>query len=310
MRADPDGRGRRTGGEPCAAGKERGRVLTTEESLHLSPEALTQATAGRSPMLRVLPDRAALFADFAAALVAEVRVAQAENRPCRLIIPVGPRGQYPLFIEMCRTEHVDLSNVHLFAMDEYLDWEGRPLPVEHPLSFRGFLQRNLLDQLPAACGFAPERLVLPDPLRLDDYHAQIEAVGGIDCCFGGVGVHGHVAFNEPAISRFTQVTVEQFRRGRTRIVPLAPETVVMNSIRGNGGDFASFPPLAVTCGMQDILGARKIRLYCDAGAFQRTVLRRALFDAPSVAYPVTVLGGHPDYVIATDRETAAPVAQA
>ena len=290
--------------------EERGRVLTTEGSFRLSPEALALATAGRLPSLRVLPDRPALFADFAAALVAEVRLAHAENRPCRLIIPIGPRGQYPQFVAMCRAERLDLSALHLFAMDEYLDWEGRPLPAAHPLSFRGFLQRNLLDQLPPDSGFSPERLVLPDPLRLDDYHARIEAVGGIDCCFGGIGVHGHVAFNEPAISRFTQVSVEQFRNGRTRIVPLAPETVVMNSIRGNAGDFASFPPLAVTCGMQDIVAARKIRLYCDAGPFQRTVLRRALFDPPSVAYPVTLLNGHPDYVIAADQDTAAPVVEA
>lgn len=285
---------------------ERGGALTADESLRLPAAALAEAAAGRSPRLRVLPDRDALFAACADTMAAEVRTARAEGRPCRLIVPVGPRGQYPLFVEICRRERLGLENLHLFAMDEYLDWEGRWLSAEHPLSFRGFLRRALVDQLPAACGFRPEQLVFPDPLQLDRYGERIAEVGGIDCCFGGIGVHGHVAFNEPEVSRYTRVTPAAFRAGRTRVVPLAPETVVMNSIRGNGGDFAAFPPMAVTCGMRDILAARRIRLYCDAGPFQRTVLRRALFDPPDVAYPVTLLAGHPDYEIAADADTAAP----
>ncbi len=284
--------------------------LTTDDGLHLDGAALVRATAHGSPRLRVLPDRSALMDDFAQAMVAEIRAAQADDRPCRLIIPVGPRGQYPLFVAACRRERLDLSRLHLFAMDEYLDWEGRALPPTHPLSFRGFLERHLLAPLPAECGFSADRLVLPDPLRLDDYHARIEAVGGVDCCFGGVGVHGHVAFNEPFISRFTRISVEGFRASRTRLMPLAPETIVMNSIRGNGGNFADFPTMAVTCGMVDILAARRIRLYLDGGPFQRTVLRRALFDPPGVDYPVTLLSGHADYVLATDAETAAPVGEA
>lgn len=274
-------------------------------ALQLGGEALAAAAAGGPVPLRVLPDREALYADCADAMLAEIRTAAQEDRPCRLIVPVGPRGQYPLLVRRCAREGVDLRHVHLFAMDEYLDWQGRALPADHPLSFRGFLRRHLLEALPAACGLRPERVVFPDPLRLEEYSRQIAALGGIDCCFGGVGIHGHVAFNEPPLSRFGEVTPEAFAASLTRIVPLAPETVVMNSIRATGGDFADFPPLAVTAGMADILGARRIRLYCDGGSWQRSVLRRALFGAPTTAWPVTLLRGHPDYRLACDAETAA-----
>ena len=260
------------------------------------------------PRLRVLADREALYADFAAAMLAEVRAAAAAQRACRLIVPVGPRGQYPVFVERCNRERVDLRNVHLFAMDEYLDWQGRYIPAEAPLSFRGFLHRHLIEALDAACGFLPERLLFPDPLDLDGYSRRIAGVGGIDCCFGGIGVHGHVAFNEAPISRFGQVTAEAFAASLTRVVPLAPETVVLNSVRANGGDFARFPPMAITAGMADILAARRIRLYADGGAWQRSVLRRALFCEPAVAWPVTLLRGHPDYAIVCDAETAAALA--
>ena len=87
---------------------------------------------------------------------------------------------------------------------------------------------------------------------------------------------------------------------------LAPETIVMNSIRATGGNPAVLPPMAVTLGMRDILAARRLRLYCQGGAWQRTVLRIALMGDEDVDYPVTVLQGHPDYAIITTEEAAQP----
>lgn len=259
---------------------------------------------GSGALVRVLADREALYADFAEAMLDEISTAAAQARPCRLIVPVGPRGQYPLFVRLCNDRAVDLRQVWLFAMDEYLDWQGRYIAASDPLSFRGFLQRTLVAALDPRCGFRPEQLVFPDPLHLDAYSARIAKVGGIDCCFGGVGVHGHVAFNEPPMSRFFEVSPEAFAASLTRVVSLAPETIVMNSIRANAGDFARFPPMAVTAGMADIRAARRIRLYCDGGMWQRSVLGRAVSGQPSVAWPVTLLRGHPDLEIVADAETA------
>ena len=64
--------------------------------------------------------------------------------------------------------------------------------------------------------------------------------------------------------------------------------------------------MAVTLGMRDILHARRIRLYCQGGKWQRTILRTALFHPVSVAYPATFIRGHPDAVILTDETTADP----
>jgi glucosamine-6-phosphate deaminase len=66
--------------------------------------------------------------------------------------------------------------------------------------------------------------------------------------------------------------------------------------------------MGVTLGMADILAARRIRLYCPGGAWQRTVLRITLMGEVDVAYPSTLLQGHPDIVVYTDRETAEPQA--
>jgi glucosamine-6-phosphate deaminase len=69
--------------------------------------------------------------------------------------------------------------------------------------------------------------------------------------------------------------------------------------------------MAVTLGMKDIVNARRIRLYCQGGAWQRTVLRIALLGEESVEYPVTLLQNHPDFAIFTDEDTAtAPIPKA
>ncbi|MGD8626978.1 MAG: hypothetical protein PVJ34_20755, partial [Anaerolineae bacterium] len=101
------------------------------------------------------------------------------------------------------------------------------------------------------------------------------------------------------------LTPDEFRASQTRIVPLAPETIVMNSIRATGGNPAALPPMAVTLGLAEILAARRLRLYCQGGAWQRTVLRIALLGDEDVDYPVTLAQGHPDYVVITTRDTAA-----
>lgn len=98
----------------------------------------------------------------------------------------------------------------------------------------------------------------------------------------------------------------EFRGSLTRIVALAPETIAMNSIRATGGNSAALPPMAVTLGMKDILAARRLRLYCQGGEWQRTVLRVALLGEEDVDYPVTLAQGHPDYAIVTDMNTARP----
>jgi glucosamine-6-phosphate deaminase len=92
----------------------------------------------------------------------------------------------------------------------------------------------------------------------------------------------------------------------TRLVPLAPDSVVMNSIRNAGGDSADFPPFGVTLGMKDILAARRVRMYCPGGAWQRYVLRVACLGVPDADYPATLLQSHPDTVLVADESTAAP----
>ncbi len=269
----------------------------------------------RSPVpLTITPDLPSLHEHFARSVFDAIAEAGAQNRSLRLILPVGPVGYLPLLAEKCNRAQLGWAHVHAFFMDEYCDWQGRAVPPEHPLSFYGYANRMLFDRLEPPLRIPPEQLHFPDPLHIDRIGEAIAAVGGVDVCYGGIGVHGHIAFNEPPISRWFRLTPAEFKASKTRLVSLAPETVVMNATRAASGNFALLPPMAVTLGMADILAARRIRLYAQGGVWQRAVLRVALFGSPyatdasgeDVDYPVTLLRSHPDLAIVADVETAQP----
>jgi len=222
--------------------------------------------------------------------------------------------------DLCNRRRISWRECHIFLMDEYCDWQGRCVSPEHPLSFLGFFQRELVARLDA--GLRPDRdqVHLPDPRRLDDVAERMAELGGIDTCYGGIGIHGHVAFNEPPLGPWQKVSADEFRNSAARLLPLNAETVVMNASRAAGGYLEALPPMAVTLGMREIAAARRIRLYCQGGTWQRAILRIALFGSPDaegdgaardcgedVRYPVTLLRNHPDLSITTDMNTAHPV---
>jgi glucosamine-6-phosphate deaminase len=232
-----------------------------------------------------------------------IRSRNARGEPTRLILPVGPIAPYRTLVEITRRERIRWRDVYIFTMDEFLDWQGRPVPIDHPLSFEGFMRRELM----ANVDIPAEHCFFPHPFRIDEMSVKIREVGGIDCCYGGVGYHGHVAFNEPPLSRWRRISVEELRGSLTRVLVLGDDSVVVQSIHSAGGNSAAIPPMAVTLGMRDILASRRIRLYCAAGERHRAIFRIAVAGEVGVEYPVTLVQGHPDAEICIDAAGAEPI---
>jgi glucosamine-6-phosphate deaminase len=253
--------------------------------------------------VRLLPSIPDVIDDMAQSIAAEVRDCNLRGEPARLILPVGPVAQYPILVKLCRQEDIGWKNVHAFQMDEWLDWQGRPITVSHPLSFEGFLRRELY----AHVDIPEENIHVPDPFRPDAISERLAELGGATACFGGIGYHGHVAFNEPPISRWHKVSVEEFRASRTRVVALGDDSILVQSIGCAGGNSEAIPPMAVTIGMRDILASRKVRLYCAGGERHRAVFRRAVAGEVTTDYPVTLVQGHCDAEVITDEATAQPI---
>lgn len=269
--------------------------------MRLSVEELRQEARIR---FRMLPDIPALLDDFAHSIADEIVMANRDERPVRLILPVGPVRQYARLVEITNRERLSWRNVWVFQMDEFLDWQGRLIGEADPLSFTGYLKRELFARIDPELAMPAEQHVAPHPFRIDEFSETLERVGGADCCFGGIGYHGHVAFNEPVISRWNRVTVEEMRGSLTRVLALGDDSVVVQSIHSAGGNSRAIPPMAVTCGMRDILAARRIRLYCAAGERHRAIFRIAVAGEVAAEYPVTLVQGHPDAMVMTDVATA------
>lgn len=278
--------------------------MDRSELLRLPTEDVAARCGDR---LHIVPDRKTLYEQFAREIAGEIAAGNREGRGTRLVLPVGPIDQYPLLAEICNRERISWSAVSVFFMDEYCDWQGRPLTTSHPLSFEGTARSCLISRIDEELRIPDEQLWFPTPDNLDRTADEIERDGGIDTCYGGIGIHGHVAFNEPPITDLWRVDAAAFLDSGPRLVRLNQETVTLNAARSWGGDLAGFPPFAVTLGMRQIVGAKRVRLYCPGGSWQRSALRLALLGEPSVEYPVSLLREHPDLRIVADPASAAPI---
>ncbi len=256
--------------------------------------------------IKVLPTTDDVHQHTAREMLEEVKANNRAGRPTRWILPCGPTKQYPYFVQWVNAERVSLKNVHVFHMDEGLDWEGRPLPLEHPFCYQGWMRRNFYAPMDPELAVPEEQRHFPNVYDLDSLSRGIAAVGGVDSVYGGIGYRGHIAFNEPPRSPWYTVTPEMFVNSQTRILNLNEDTLVALSQRSAGGCSHMIPPMAITIGMKDLLAAKRIRLLSDTGAWKQTVIRVLLFSQPTIEYPVTFVQGHPDAMVVVDSLTAAP----
>ncbi len=117
----------------------------------------------------------------------------------------------------------------------------------------------------------------------------IEKLGGVDICFGGIGINGHVAFNEADPS----LTNEEFLAQKTRVLKITKETRTANAIGDFNGALEDMPHYCITIGINEISHARKIRLGCFRN-WHRAVVRRAAYGEATSDFPVSLLTSHPD----------------
>ena len=134
--------------------------------------------------------------------------------------------------------------------------------------------------------------VFPDPGNVEYIPELIERLGGVDIAFGGIGINGHVAFNEadPSMSN------EAFLAQKTRVLKITPETRTANAIGDFNGALEDMPNYCITIGIWEIAHARKIRLGCFRN-WHRAVVRRAGHGEATAAFPVSLLQQHPDITL-------------
>ncbi len=236
-------------------------------------------------------------------MFAVVAAARRENRLATLIVPVGPVDQFPLLAGKINEQGDDWRDVMLINMDEYLTDDDRWVDADHPLSFRGYMQRKFYDLLDPKLAPRPENRVFPDAADGAAVGRAIAARGGVDACFGGIGINGHIAFNEPP-EPGQNVAVEDFAALPTRALDLSRETRTINSVTV-GGELSVIPRRAVTVGMKEILASRRLRFYCNR-PWQRAIVRRVLHGPLTAACPASLLRTHGDAELSVADFVAEP----
>ena len=176
------------------------------------------------------------------------------------ILPVGPRGQYKKFAKICNSENISCRNLITTNMDEYLDENNNLISEKHPLSFRGFMKNNLFDLLHKDLKVKPENMYFPDPNNTSEIKIIIKEIGAVDICFGGIGINGHIAFNEPIEK--DPMSIEEFMQLETRVLDISRETILINSL-AYGGNIELIPEKCVTVGMAEIFTSKELRFYLD-----------------------------------------------
>ena len=145
--------------------------------------------------------------------------------------------------------------------------------------------------------------VFPDPANPAAIQKLIANRGGVDACFGGIGINGHLAFNEPP-EPGKIVSNEQFAALPTRVLSLSRETRTINSVTV-GGEVAVIPRRAITVGMKEILASKRLRFYCNR-PWQSAIIRRALHGPITAACPASFLRTHSDAIVTIADYVAAP----
>lgn len=198
----------------------------------------------------------------------------------------SPVGIYRQLIEWYNKGDVDFSEVTSVNLDEYVG-----LTESDAQSYRYFMQVNFFDHI----NIRRENTYVPNGCASDlekecaEYDARIDRFGGIDLQLLGIGLDGHIGFNEPS-----DVFVKN-----THVVDLHESTIEANSRFFNSID--EVPKQAVTMGMVSIMQAKKILLIAN-GKAKKEILEKAFFGPITPAIPASILQLHPDITVVFSEE--------
>lgn len=223
-----------------------------------------------------------------------------------MIVPYGPLGPYARIVYLVNKYRVSLKNCVFCNMDEYLTDDKKYIDESDPLSFRGGMNRIFYSQIDEELNVLPENRYFPDPDDPDRVLKLIDKYGVPDMVFGGVGINGHYAFNEPPYGD-EKCTNEEFLNRQTRVLEVSRETRTINGFMNAGGNFNAIPKYCITVGMKEIFQAKKVRM-CMPRDWNAGALRPVLSGKADCHVPCSLFQLHPDAMLYATREALkAPV---
>ena len=201
--------------------------------------------------------------------------AQAARGTARVIFASAP-SQEGMLAHLARESRIDWEGVQAFHMDEYLG-----LDQEHPQAFG----RWLLDRLPGAVRLERIRTDAQTDGEIARY-TELVTRAPIDVTCLGVGVNGHIAFNEPGQTEFSDPRT-------VREIGLDDVSRQQQVDDGLFDELSAVPATALTLTVPALVSARS--MVCTVlGAGKADAVVRALTGPVTEDCPASVLRTHPD----------------
>lgn len=199
-----------------------------------------------------------------------------------------PEGLYARLVQMYEEKVIDFEAVTCFNLDEYAG-----LSPDHPQSYHYYMNHHLFNKVNVKKNniYIPSCGTANIETACGEYDRKIKESGGIDLQILGLGVNGHIGFNEPA---------DQLHLN-THLVNLAKETIEENSRFFSTEE--DVPRQAITMGVGSIMRAKRIMLLASGGKKAEAV-RQMTCGKVSTRHPASLLQLHQNVLIVVDREAA------
>jgi glucosamine-6-phosphate deaminase len=230
-------------------------------------------------------DGSAFVAEQIASLIKQ-KEAEGKKTVIGLATGSSPKTLYAHLVRMHKEEGLSFKNVVTFNLDQYY-----PMDKDALQSYHYFMRKNLFEHT----DINPQNYHLPDGMIPKDkvkehclaYEKQIDDAGGLDLQILGIGVNGHIGFNEPGSGIYS----------KTRLVTLDNSTRMANAY--DFGNMSDVPRMAITMGISTILKSKKIILMAW-GQTKAPVIQKAVERDDTEDVPASLLQNHDDCTFVID----------
>lgn len=202
----------------------------------------------------------------------------------------SPKLTARLFVEKLLKSHIDYSQFTLVALDE---WVG--VPPENTGSCYQFFKQHVFEPL----SLSVNQTLFFNSLAKDakeecqKMDEAIAARGGIHLMLVGIGMNGHIGFNEPGVAENLYA----------HVVPLDEIT---QSVGQKYFQQSMVLKEGITLGFQHLLESHKVILIANGGR-KAAIIKKTMHDEISMQLPATIMRKHANSIIMIDESAAAEI---
>jgi len=244
--------------------------------------------------IQIFQNKRDLGAAAASAGADRIREVLKKEGSCSIILATG-NSQFEVLEALLKQEDINWNQVNIFHLDEYVS-----LSINHPASFRAYLWKRFVSQLPVPPKSFHQLDAEVDPIGTCQKIAELIKRSPIEVAFVGIGENAHLAFNDPP-ANFT--TTEPYL-----IVELDQACRYQQLGEGWFPSFEDVPKQAISMSIHQIMKSNLI--ICSVPDERKSeAVKNSLEGAITENTPASILQKHPNCCVFLDQFSASKLAK-